>query len=101
MLRESRLKFSQQKDHPGIVHDWKDQLLSIYQSTNDIIELQKLAIDLFESNTSTIEYYRIYKQTFSINEWPQICEKIIQKMLLKKQNDNFFGHYFPQELANI
>lgn len=95
------IKIAEQKDHPGTVHDWKDQLLSIYQSTNSNIELQKLAIDLFENNSSTIEYYRIYKQTFSINEWPQICEKIIQKMLPQRQKGKFFGGYFSHDLANI
>lgn len=101
LLLKEGIKIAEQENYSGIVHHWKEQLLSIYKSTNNISELQKISLNLFEDNPGTMEYYRIYKKTIPKNDWPQTCEMIIQKLLPKKQKSNFFTGHLSHNLANI
>ncbi len=86
--------------HPGIVHQFKDQLLDIYKKQKDSKNIRELSKELFLENQSSIEYYRTYKKTFNTKEWSDKCEEIIKK-ITKKQPKNMWGYWFQSDLAAV
>lgn len=85
-------------DTYGITHEWRRQLLEIYQSQGMRNELKELSKQMFLDNNNSIEYYKLYKSTFEKAQWKEECKCIIQKM--KPQGNNRF-YYFPRNLAAI
>jgi len=86
---------------PGIVHNFKDQLLSIYQTNADIPNISKLSRELYFENRYSMDYYRIYKSTFDQNEWRTVCNKIIESFVNEKRNNVWGRTILSEHLANI
>ena len=78
------IKIAEQDDAPGIVHQWKDQLLDLYKQQKKAHKYNKLAGEMFVENTSSIEYFKIYKQTSPIESWEKRRTKLIAKLKNKK-----------------
>jgi uncharacterized Zn finger protein len=85
---------------PGIVHQFKDQLLDIYKKQDDRGNIRKLSKELFLDNRNSINYYRTYKGTFNTSEWSGKCEEIIAAFQ-KQKKKNSWGYIFPSELASV
>jgi hypothetical protein len=91
---------AEKDNHLGIVHQFKDQLLEIYQKQKDQKNIRKISRELFDENRNSINYYRIYKQTFEAVEWPDNCEEIIRK-ITKNRVKTIWGFGLQSDLADI
>ncbi len=92
------IKIAEEKGHPGTSSEWKMKLLAIYERTNNIIELRKIAENLFFEHYFEMVYYRKLKSTYLPEEWKEVSESIIEKV----KNKNRIGSYADANiLANI
>ncbi len=92
------IKIAEEKRHPGTSSEWKMKLLEIYEQTNNIIELRKIAEDLFFEHYYEMVYYRKLKSTYPPEEWKEVSKSIIEKI----KNKNRLGSYADANiLANI
>jgi len=90
-----------EKDNsPGIVHQFKDQLLDIYKKQKDMENIRRLSKELFLNNRNSINYYQTYKETFNAAEWVGKCEEIISE-LQKDKKKSHWGPIFLSELPAI
>ncbi|MBU0488943.1 MAG: SWIM zinc finger family protein [Bacteroidetes bacterium] len=87
-------------NHPGIVHQLKNKLLDLYKSQNDSKNTRLLSKELFLENKNSITYYKVYKGTFSDDEWVGSCAEMIDE-LQKTAKGNYWGTKFQSELAAI
>jgi len=93
------IKAAQQDNAPGIVHQWKDQLLELYRQQKEAIKYNKLARELFVENTSDIKYFKFYKQTSPTDGWVANRNKLIAELKNKKRG--YYSGISLDELANI
>lgn len=83
------------KDDPRTIHNWEDQLLEIYQKTNNIKKVNALSLKLFKTNTGNLNYYKIFKKTVEKNNWISERSKILKFLKSEKPK-----HYFTQFSSN-
>ncbi len=88
------IKIAEEKRHPGTVKDWMEKLLSIYERTNNIIEIRKIAGNLFLDQFYEMNYYKKLKSTYDKEEWKNVCENIIEKV----KNKNRIGSYADADI---
>ncbi len=93
------IKVAQQDDAPGTVHQWKDQLLELYKQQKETFKYHKLARELFIENTSSINYFKIYKQTSPKEGWPSKRNKLIAELKNKKRG--YYSGISLDDLAQI
>jgi hypothetical protein len=93
------IKVAQQDDAPGTVHQWKDQLLELYRQQKETFKYHKLARELFVENTSSINYFKIYKQTSPKEGWPGKRNKLIAE--LKNTKRGYCSGISLDDLAQI
>ncbi len=94
------IKIADQNREYGTVRQWKKKLLDIYQATNNSTQQRAISKDLFSDNPDSIEYFQIYKGTFSDADWAQAREEIITNLKPKKST-HFFGNSFSHHLAQV
>jgi hypothetical protein len=88
--------FISQKGNEGRhLNSWYVLKLQIAKKENDIPEIRCISFRFLESSYHA-DYYKIYRSTFTIEEWPQIVEKLIQQY--EKLNDN---RWFNTSVADI
>ena len=91
-LTEQGIQIARQQDIRGVVTEWKDRLLSLYQRLNDSNNTRKLAFELFLNTLfNPMEYYEIYKQTFSAAEWSEEKYNVIKKLEKEDEDPPEFG----------
>lgn len=93
------IKIAQQDDAPGIVHQWKDQLLELYSLNKNTAKYNKLARELFIENTSSIKYFKIFKQTSPIDGWEKQRNKLIAELKNKKRG--YYSGISLDDLASL
>nr|MBD3621772.1 hypothetical protein [Sunxiuqinia sp.] len=81
------------------VHQWKDQLLELYRQQKETFKYHKLARELFVENTSSINYFKIYKQTSPKEGWPDKRNKLIAELKNKKRG--YYSGISLDDLAQI
>ncbi|MGD8780304.1 MAG: SWIM zinc finger family protein [Ignavibacteria bacterium] len=92
------IKIAQEKRHPGTISDWNERLLTIYETTNNIVEIRKMAKKLFFEKHFSMKYYKKLRSTYKKEEWGKICESIIEKI---KGKDKSGSYYDAHTLAEI
>jgi len=98
-LIHAGIKIAKQNDALGTVHEWKDRLLELYKQGEESSKYNNLSRELFVENTSSINYFRIYKQTSSQESWEEQRTKLIAE--LKSQKREYYNGIFIDDLANI
>lgn len=93
------IKIATEEDLPGVVHNWKDQLLDLYKQQNKIKEYNNLARELFIENTSDIKYFRNFKQSTSKDNWAERRDELISELKNKKRG--YFNGIAIDDLAQI
>ncbi len=93
------IKIAFKDDAPGIVRQWKDQLLELYKQQKQTLKYNKLARELFVENTSAIKYFKIYKQTSQKDDWEEKRDKLIVELKNKKRG--YYSGISLDDLANI
>jgi len=83
------IKIAEEKKHPGTVHNWNEKLLSIYETTKNIIEIRKMTKKLFFENHFSMRYYKKLKSTYQKTEWSEICEGIIDNIKGREATGTF------------
>ncbi len=79
---------AEKKDHPGTVDHWKAELLRIAQLEKDVPSIRKYAKELcFSDHLMSVDHYRIWKSTFTAEEWTNVIESEIKRITarLEKQ----------------
>jgi hypothetical protein len=93
MIKEG-LEIAEKEDLPGVVINWKEQLLNIYQKQKDMANIRKWSLDLFfNSRREPMKYYKIYKNTFNAKEWTNERNRIVQQLLEEKKAPPRYGSY--------
>ena len=100
-LIEEGIQIAAEDNYAGIVTDWKERLLKIYQELKDIKNIRKFASELFFDGWNEIAYYRILKGTWKQEDQETEKEKIIEKLLKKGQKKGFYNYLFPPSVAKI
>ena len=92
-LQEAKLLINEYISKNGIdnysLDSWLKLKLQIAQKEKDTPEIRRISYKFIETRLNT-EYYRVYKSTFSKEEWSEQVEKLI-KQYEKRQNSNWFN----------
>lgn len=56
------IKIAQKSSHFGLIHIWQEKLLLDYETINDIDNIRKNTLELFNNNKSNLNYYRKLKK---------------------------------------
>lgn len=83
------IRIAEEKRHPGTARDWKEKLLSVYELTNNVTEIRKVAENLFFDHFYEMAYYKKLKKTYMPEEWKNVCENIIDKVKNKREAGNY------------
>jgi len=101
-LIKEGLEIAEREDLPGVVINWKEQLLNIYQEQKDTANIRKWALDLFfDSHREPMKYYKIYKNTFNSEEWINERNRIVQQLLEEEKAPPRFGSYGYTSLTRV
>lgn len=92
------IELAKKDNYPGTVHQWKDQLLGLYHEHEMIERYNALAKELFLENSSSMDYFRVYKKTSPEEEWDSRRNNLIAQ--LKKKEGNYY-RYHSDALANV
>ena len=92
------IKIAVDEQHSGTVREWNEKLLSIYETTNNTLEIRKMSKNLFFASGFKMNFYKKLKITYEPEEWIKICEEIIEQI---KGKDNSGGYASASILANI
>ncbi|MCL5027984.1 MAG: SWIM zinc finger family protein [Bacteroidetes bacterium] len=88
------IRIAEEKRHTGTVKDWKEKLLSVYELTNNVTEIRKVAENLFFEHLYEMKYYKKLKSTYPPEEWNGVSESIIDKV----KNRREVGSYSDAEI---
>ncbi|GEO07055.1 hypothetical protein AAE02nite_47190 [Adhaeribacter aerolatus] len=77
------IQVAERKDHPGTVAAWQKELLRIAVLEKDTETLRRLARHFAFDRGFTLEYYKLWKETFTSAEWPNEIEKYIREIEAK------------------
>jgi len=78
-LARAGVEFDEKSRLPGLVYEWKLWLLKIAQKKGDTELVRTRSKELFIGECK-IEFYRIYKKTFSEEEWAGELNSLIENM---------------------
>ena len=85
LIKESLVEASGEGNHSH--WEWNKMLLLIAHKEGDLPEIRRLAFMFIESVFNQ-EYYKLYKSTFTVEEWPIQLKTIIAKY---EKDDRFFS----------
>ena len=88
-----------QEKHPGITHNWKDQLLDLYERYNQPQKYRKLVRELFIENTTDIQYFKQYKKCTPKEHWVEKRNELIAE--IKKLKSGNYHHILLDDFASI
>jgi hypothetical protein len=71
------IKLAEEKKHPGTVSDWEKELLRIAVLENDVAAVRRYSKHFAFDRGFSTQYYQQWKNTFGVDEWPKILEKLI------------------------
>lgn len=92
------IKIAVEEHYSGTVREWNEKLLSIYETTNNTIEIRKMSKELFFSSGCKMDFYKKLKITYEPEDWVKICEEIIEKI---RGKDKSGGYAAASILAKI
>ncbi|MBN1414327.1 MAG: SWIM zinc finger family protein [Bacteroidales bacterium] len=95
------IRIAQKEGYRGIENDWKEMLLEVYQASGNIKELRKTALDLYYSAHDSMKFYRIYKNTFTPEEWPAVLQGIINRHVREQDKTRRLFPVVHESLANV
>lgn len=83
------IKLSKSKPYYGATKEWELTLLEIAKMQKDIPEVRKQAEKLLFFGYFDMRYYKVLKTTYKKEEWPEHCEKIINRIKGKSVRGNY------------
>ena len=101
-LIKEGLEIAEKDDLSGVIINWKEQLLNIYQEQKDTANIRKWALDLFfNSLREPMKYYKIYKNTFNAKEWTNERNRIVQQLREEEKAPPRLGNYGYTPLTEV
>lgn len=92
------IRIAESENQYGIVQNWHQTLYAVAKLEGNIPEQKKLAKKLFFDNYYSMEWYQELKSTWPEKDWPEQCEKLIDKIEGKNKRG---WHGEAEALANI
>jgi hypothetical protein len=92
---------AQKEGYPGTVNDWKEMLLEVYREMGNTKELRNTAFDLYFCAHDSMKFYRIYKNTFTPEEWPAVLQGIIDRHIREQDKTRQLYPVVHESLANV
>jgi hypothetical protein len=83
------ITIAKEKGSPGTVDSYKKILLRVADKQRDITAIRAIAKELYAGRN--MEYYRMMKSTYNVEEWPLIAENFITE--LQKPDKTFRGFH--------
>lgn len=84
------------KDFPGLVREYRNQLKKLYKLTNKIDEYkQQLWLLVTKDDCNNLEQFRELKNLYSVTEWETVREKVFENM---PKQYNFAALYNEEKL---
>ena len=80
---------AEEKGDSGTASFFRKKLLEIAKTEKNVSDIQKWSEFLFFDGAYSMQYYRDFKKTFEILEWPERCEQIINKIKNPEQRGRF------------
>ena len=93
-LIDEGISLAEKKGHPGIVTDWKDEKLTVYNLMENKEKVIELAEDLFVTGRESMKYYHILKTVILIEKWADYLDDFLFKSA--KQKMWGLGHVLAQ-----
>ncbi|MDR0729263.1 MAG: SWIM zinc finger family protein [Prevotellaceae bacterium] len=94
-LLDEGISLAEKQGLSGIVSDWKDQKLSVYQLTDNREKVIELAEDLFVNGRERMKYYHILKTVIPSGQWATYLDDFLLKSG-KQKTGGIGGHVFAQ-----
>jgi uncharacterized Zn finger protein len=95
------IDLARKKEWPGIVHDWKEELIKLYEITGNQPKIRELAEELFLSGLNRMDHYHKLKATYRHDQWQRKWPDIVKKMragTIRPYFDLFtLGHIYVEE----
>ncbi|GHT73989.1 hypothetical protein AGMMS50262_06090 [Bacteroidia bacterium] len=85
------------KRNPNYLRDWNEYLLTIAQKEKDIPTIRKISLEFINQRFDE-KYYRIYKSTFTTEEWPVKLEELVKRY--EEQNKRW-SNAFDSNIADL
>lgn len=85
LLLDEGIHIAQKNRHLGTIRDWMEQKLSIYEETNQTINIIDLCRQLFISENGDLTYYHKLKKLIATNEWKKFLSGLMEQI-------TFSGH---------
>ncbi|WP_373512152.1 SWIM zinc finger domain-containing protein [Persicitalea sp.] len=73
------IPIAERLNHPGTVHDWEKQLLSIAELEKDTPQIRHFAKKFAFDRQFNLNYYQKWRSTFSATEWEEERKDLIKK----------------------
>ncbi|RQW05472.1 MAG: hypothetical protein EH225_04580 [Calditrichaeota bacterium] len=86
------IELAQKEDLPGLVAQWKEELLKLYAKTGNQSGIREVAEELFFSGFPNMEYYRRLKKTYPPDQWKNKWPELVGR-LREKKNQLFFDAF--------
>ncbi len=84
-LIRAGMTLAQQEKFPGLVVQWKKQMLRIALLQNDVSQIRAIALDLFRTDRYQLEYFKTIKASYPPDAWPQVARSIIVELEKREQ----------------
>ena len=84
-LIRAGMSLAQQEKFPGLVVQWKKQMLRIALLQNDVSQIRAMALDLFRTDRYQLEYFKTIKASYPPDAWPQVARSIIVELEKREQ----------------
>jgi len=78
-LIDEGINLAKEKEHAGIVSDWKDEKLSVYKLEDNKAKVIELAEDLFINGRDSMKYYYILKSIIPLEQWANYLDDLLYK----------------------
>ena len=88
-LIDEGINLAEEKKHPGIASDWRDEKLSVYQLVGNKEKIIEIAEELFFNGRDSMKYYQVLKTVIPTEKWANYLDDRL--LLSEKQKRGFVG----------
>jgi phosphoribosyl-ATP pyrophosphohydrolase len=88
-IAEEGVALDTKRGCPGLVRQWREWLLRIAQTENDVEHIRRYARQVFLEGRGEFQYYDIFKNTFSKSAWRRECDALLKEIAKTERGDSY------------